>query len=167
MLHTSYKTETSSGYSKESTKVAWAWAPTPFVEARGKFVTSEDSFVHGTGSMRRRGRSFSLSNDKKQAHPSYHTAQPARATHRSARIELVVQHPVLRFPSKPGIPLPKLYPLWHDLRTKTRSTCVFYSGGPSKALPSRRSRTYDSSLRLPQGSCACAWRERVYVSGSA
>ena len=49
--------------------IAWAWAPTPFVEARGKFVTGEESFVYGTGSMRRRGRSFSLSNGKKQAHP--------------------------------------------------------------------------------------------------
>ena len=36
-----------------------------------------------------------LSNGKKQAHPSYHTAKPARATHRVSRNELVVPHPVL------------------------------------------------------------------------
>ena len=52
---------------------------------------------------------FVLSNGKKQSHPSYHTAKPARATHRGARNKLVVPNPVLCFQSKPG--LPQSYPL--------------------------------------------------------
>ena len=47
---------------------------------------------------------YLLSNGKKQAHPSHHTAKPTSATQKSRRSKLVVSQLMFRFQPKQGIP---------------------------------------------------------------
>ena len=107
---------------------------------------------------------FLLRNGKKQAHSAHHTAKPAKATHKSTGNELVEPHPLLRLPSKQVSLHHTLLGIYCALRLSRH----LYS----TQLTHRRHfqlvvQVSDSIVHLSRGSRACAWRERLYVRGSA
>ena len=73
-----------------------------------------------------------LSNGNKQAHPSYDTAKPARATHKSTETKSVMPHPVRYAFNRRKEYLS--HTLWHKLWKQTLSACAVYTAGPSLAI---------------------------------
>ena len=128
----------------------------------------DESFVRGIGRMRRRDPSFCIEQRQEASTPLYtthHTAKPARATHKSTGNKLVVPHPVLclQYEQRNASIMPSLA---KHVDVSSSDMCIRH-GRPVAGNAISSYKCFDSAVHLSWGFRACAWRERVYVRGSA
>ena len=93
----------------------------------------EESFVHGTGRMRRRDGLLFIEQRQQASTPfTRHRETGQSDTQKYGNQVGDATSGAIRFQSKQGIP--QSHPLLHKLWTQTLSTYVVYTAGPSQAI---------------------------------